>query len=115
MADPAPIRLSLADQALINVCGALVAQSPVYPDDEALYFALLAEVLPHVTHGWQVLGDVAAAARAVVAAAPARATPGGETAIWQAKMGLRSPLEAVFRWRAGLALDAWRAQVTEAA
>ena len=108
-------RLSLADQALINVVGALVAQSPVRAEDEALYVDLLAEVLPQVTHGLRVLDDLSRAAQLVVAVAPQRGTRDGEAAFWAAKWEMRAPAEALFRWRAGLALDAWRSQVTEAA
>ncbi|MES2667909.1 MAG: hypothetical protein V4712_17630 [Pseudomonadota bacterium] len=104
MAD-APFRLSLADQALINLCGYLGAQTM---DDANTAVALdaLAEVLPHVTRTHPLLAALAEAAGAIHTAAPNRRKIG--TTWWAACLDLDRALAAIFFWRAGGALDAFR-------
>lgn len=109
------IRLSLADQALINLAGALCAQVAGGTPDEAMYLDLLDEVVPQATTGLQVLDDLTAAVRGVLAAAPARAQVPGALPWASAMLDLHRASEALFRWRAGQALDAWRGQGAEVA
>jgi len=115
MAEPAaspPVRLGLADQALINLAGALTCRVMVTPADDAMLIDCMAEVLPQVQRNIPQMRGLAEAAEAIVRVARA-CKPGTD---WpSAHLALSREAARVLIWRGGLALDAWRATVVEAA
>jgi len=112
MAEPTPpVRLGLAEQALINLAGALTCRVMVTPADDAMLIDCMAEVLPHVQRRVPPLRGLAEAAQRPVEVARAR-KPGTD---WpSAHLALSQEAARVLIWRGGLALDAWRATVVEA-
>lgn len=104
---PAPVRLSLADQALANVLG-YIALRVIEDDRDALQVSLLAELLPHVNRAQPQVAALAAAAAEVMAAFPQRNVKGGSMAWAQAQLTAAGAMQEFLWWRGALAFDAWK-------
>lgn len=110
MAEPVPARLTLADQALVNLVAQLLLMAGPERRDEDLVLDCIREVLPGTRRELRPMAELIAATEAVLALAPARATERGGAWGW-AMLDLRRAAERFFMWRSGLALDAYRAEV----
>jgi len=103
----APVRLSLADQALANVLG-YIALRVIEDGRNALQVGLLTELLPHVTRAQPQVAALAAAAAEVVATFPKRNVKGGSMAWAQAQLTAAGAVQEFLWWRGALAFDAWK-------
>ena len=103
----APVRLSLADQALANVLG-YIALRVIEDGRDALQVGLLTELLPHVTRAQPQVAALAAAAAEVVATFEARNVKGGSMAWAQAQLTAAGAVQEFLWWRGALAFDAWK-------
>lgn len=98
-----PRRLSLEDQALINLCGWIACQVQRH-DHDALVQDLLKSVLPHVTQDNELITPLAEAAQKLLDAAPSRNAPHAHWTV--ALLNLQAALAPIFFIRASLAIEA---------
>lgn len=113
-----PIRLSLADQALINLCGFLAchdwAQDQVAPGRVQMVLDEMPALLPAATARITLIARLVLQCRHLLERAPHRkADAAGAAAYSHAREDLRAALAEVMMWRAGLALDALRSAMAK--
>lgn len=98
-----PQKLSLQDQAAINLCGWIACQLMENPNMDII-LANLGRILPAVTNTNPMMARLSLSATAVIIAAPARR---GDSMPWcMARLDLAAALSPVFFLRAALACDA---------
>lgn len=98
-----PAKMTLEDQALINLCG-WIAVLVQRHDNDALVLDLLARVLPGVTPDHTLITPLAEAAQGLLRAAPMRNT--ASMAWLVAVLALQAALAPIFFVRASLAIEA---------
>ncbi|PZQ99916.1 MAG: hypothetical protein DI533_04600 [Cereibacter sphaeroides] len=104
-------RLSLADQALANCLGFIVAQ--VIRDDRTeVAIAVMEELLPHVNRSSAHMPQICEAAGAVLSAWPMRGRTEGATNWASALMTANNAVSDFLFWRAAMASDAWRSSLS---
>lgn len=111
MADTAPRKLTMADQALAHLVGFIATQRMVDDRNTVLALDLLREIEPHVTRDIPQMAALAAAAIEMIAAYPDRSKKGGAMPWCAATWSASSAASAFLFWRAAVATEAWRASL----
>ncbi|WP_101339748.1 hypothetical protein [Cereibacter azotoformans] len=105
-------RLTLADQVLVNILGWIASNVIEDLETEMALLRELEAVLPHVTKHHPKIAPLLPAAAELIAV---RLAAFDRRGLWAPKLRLSAPMADFFRWRTGLAIEAWRASVTEEA
>lgn len=108
----ADMRLTLADQVFANILGWVAANVVEDLETERAMLRELQAITPHVSRDHPMIAPLLPAAAELIAV---RLATFDRRGLWAPKLRLAGPMADFFKWRASLAVDAWRDRVTEEA
>ncbi|AZB54454.1 hypothetical protein EBL89_03620 [Cereibacter sphaeroides] len=103
-------RLTLADQVITNILGWIASNVIEDLDTEKALLRELEDVLPHVSKHHPRIAPMLPAAAELIAV---RLATFDRRGLCGPKLRLAGPMADFFKWRAGLAIEAWRDRQTE--